>query len=350
MIRVAVAGCGNVSRSYLPDLLACPVTEVVALCDVRPERASAAAEEFGVPRSYDAVELMLRETPFDMLVNLTAMPFHAPLNRLALEAGKHVYCEKPIATTLADGRELLEIARHRGVCLRGAPNVVTSPAFAAMARAIADGEIGKPCAAHARYGSMGPDWGAWFFQEGGGSLFDLGVYNITTLTGLLGPARAVVALSGIAIPIRRAEGRDVATTAEDNTMLLLDFGDACFGCVQTGFVYRAFKSEWTLEICGTEGNVTLLGHDWAPRGIDVFSRRTNAWERRAEDQGGYHWRSGASYLARCLEEGREPAMTGEHALHVLEVMLAAMESARTGRRVEVESGFPWPVGDGESGP
>jgi predicted dehydrogenase len=343
MIRVAVAGCGNVSQAYLPELTASPYTEVVAVCDAREERAREAAKEFGVSRAYDSIEAMLRGTPFDLLVNLSAMPAHAPLNRAALEAGKHVYCEKPIATTLADGRDLLETARRRGVRLWGAPNVVTSPAFAAMARVIEESEIGKPCAAHARYGHTGPDWGAWFFQEGGGSLFDLGVYNVTTLTGLLGPARAVVALSGIAVPVRPAEGRDVATTAEDNTMLLLDFGDACFGCVQSGFVYRAYKDDWTLEVCGTEGNLTLLGYDWGPQGVDVFSKRTGAWERRAKDQGDYHWRGGASYVARCLTEGTEPLMTGEHAFHVLEVMLAAVESARTGRRVAVESRFRWPV-------
>jgi predicted dehydrogenase len=342
-VRVAVAGCGSVSRSYLPDLSASPYTEVMAVCDTQAERARETAQRFGVSRWFPSFDQMLEEAEFEMLVNLTAMPWHAPLNRKALAAGRHVFCEKPIATTLEAGAALVEEARQRNVRLWGAPNAVTSPAFACMARAIAEGEIGQPCAAHGRYGSLGPDWGAWFFQEGGGSLFDLGVYNITTLTGLLGPAHHVVALSEIAVPVRRAEGREVPTTAEDNSMLLIDFGTACYACVQTGFVYRAFKDEWTVEVCGTEGNVTLLGHDWGPKGVDVFTGHPGKWERRCVDQGGYGWWTGASYAARSLVEGTKPLMTGEHAYHVLEIMVAAKESARTGQRVPIRSTFPWPI-------
>lgn len=342
-VRVAVVGCGNVSRYYLSDLAASPWTEPVAVCDERLERARAAAEQYGVARAFDDAAAMLAAVPSDLVVNLTAMPAHAPINQLALEAGRHVYCEKPIATTLSEGEALLALARERGVRLWGAPNVVCSPAFAAMARALRAGEIGRPCAAHGRYGHTGPDWGAWFFQEGGGALFDLGVYHLTTLTGLLGPAKSVVALCGIAVGTRPAEGREVAVTAEDNVMLLIDFGDACFGCVQTGFVYGGYKEEWTVEVCGTEGSVTLLGHDWAPLGVDVCSARGAKWERRAQDPEGYGWWRGATTVAQALINGTEPLLSAEHALHVLEVMLAAKESARTGRRVPIRTTFPWPI-------
>jgi predicted dehydrogenase len=338
-IKAAVAGCGRVSEPYLADLRESPHVELVSVCDVAPERAAARAKEFGVPHHFGDFDRMLAGPPFDMLINLTAMPYHYPLNLKAIEAGRHVFCEKPIATTLAEGRRLLEEAGARGVRLFGAPNVVTSPAFRCIAEVLASGEIGRVHAAHGRYGHAGPGWGPWFYREGGGSLFDLGVYNITTLTGLLGPARGVVALSGIATPERVVEGEHLRVEADDNTMLLMDHGDAVFSGVQTGFVYRAHRSDWTLELIGTRGCVNLLGHDWGPKGVEVWTEARNGWETQCEDQQGYGWQRGASYVAGCLATGAPCLMTGEHAFHVLEVMLAALAAAKTGRRVEVESRF-----------
>jgi predicted dehydrogenase len=317
--------------------------ELVSVCDVVPERAAQRAEEFCVPHSFGDFDAMLAGPEFDLLVNLTAMPYHSALNLKALQAGRHVFCEKPIASTLEDGRRLVDEALARGVQLFGAPNAVTSPAFRCISTILASGEIGRVHAAHGRYGHAGPNWGPWFYRQGGGSLFDLGVYNITTLTGLLGPARGVMALSGIAIPERVVEGERVRVEADDNTMLLMDHGETVFSCVQTGFVYRAHRSEHTVELIGTRGCVNLLGHDWAPNGVDVWTEGRNGWETRCEDQGGYGWQCGASYVAECLATGEPCLMTGEHAFHALEVMLAALKSAETGSRVEVGSRFSWPV-------
>lgn len=342
-IRVAVAGCGSVSQYYLADLRQSLHVELVSVCDARPERAARRAEEFGVPHHFGGFDAMLAGPAFDLLVNLTAMPHHFPLNLKALQAGRHVFCEKPIATTLADGRRLLEEAAARGVQLLGAPNVVTSPAFQCMAAILASGEIGRVHAAHGRYGHGGPSWGPWFYRQGGGSLFDLGVYNVTTLTGLLGPARGVVALSGIAIPERTVEGERVSVEADDDTMLLMDHGSVVFSCVQTGFVYRVHRSDRTIELIGTHGCVNLLGHDWGPEGVEIWTEARTGWETRGEDQQSYGWQHGASSMAEGLATGQPCAMTGEHAFHVLEVMLAALESAKTGRRVEVHSRFPWPI-------
>jgi predicted dehydrogenase len=342
-IRVAVAGCGSVSGYYLPDLQGSPFVELVSVCDVVAERARQRAEKFEVPHHFGDFDAMLAGPPFDLLINLTAMPHHFPLNLKALQAGRHVLCEKPIATDLADGRRLLETAKAQGVQLFGAPNVVTSPAFRGMAAVLASGEIGRVHAAHGRYGHAGPSWGPWFYRKGGGSLFDLGVYNITTLTGLLGPARGVVALSGIAIPERRVDGEQVRVEADDNTMLLIDHGDAVFSCVQTGFVYRAHRQDRTVELIGTRGAMNLLGHDWGPKGVEVWTESRGDWETRCQDQQDFGWQTGGRYVAECLATGKPSMMTGEHAFHVLEVMLAAHQSAAGGRRVSVESRFPWPV-------
>ncbi len=342
-VRVGVVGCGSVSEHYLRDLKGSPFVEVVSVCDILRERAERRAEEFEVPHVFGSAEAMLDGPEFELLINLTSMPSHFPINLKALEAGRHVLCEKPMATSLPDARRLLDAAEVKGVRLFGAPSAVTSPAFRCLAEVVCNGELGKVQAAHGRYGHPGPSWGPWFYRKGGGCLFDLGVYNITTLTGLLGPARGVVALSGTAIPEREIEGERVRVEADDNTMLLIDHGDAVFSCVQTGFVYHSFPDDWTLELIGTRGCANLLGYDWAPRGVRVRSESTGGWETRCEDQQGYSWERGGSYIARCLAEGREPRMTAEHAFHVLEVMLAGHESASSGRRVAVHSVFDWPI-------
>jgi predicted dehydrogenase len=340
-IRIAIAGCGSVSEKYLPDIARCPYAEVVAVCDTERARAEARAAEFDIAQAFGSAADMLAGADFDLFVNLTAMPSHFELNLAALRAGKNVLCEKPIATSREDGKLLLATATERGVLMTGAPIVVTSPAFRAMARAITEGDLGRVVAARGCYGHSGPTWGPWFYRKGGGCLFDLGVYNITYFTGLLGPARSVVAMSGTAIPERYIDGERVEVEAEDNTMLLIDHGNAVFSSIQTGFGYGRYHEDRTIEVIGTGGSAYLLGWDWEPHGVEVSL--PGGWSIRAEDQDDYAWQHGASYVSECLATGRAPAVTGEHAYHVLDVMLGALESAESGRRIEVESRFAWPV-------
>jgi predicted dehydrogenase len=342
-IRVGVAGCGSVSEPYLEDLRHSPDAKIVSVCDAVPERAKARAEQFGAERWFVGAEEMLAGPGFDLFVNLTPMNEHYALNRKALEAGRHTLSEKPMALSLEEGRDLLDLAASKNVRFFASPNVVASPAFRCLAQIVASGEIGEVHAAIGRYGHSGPGWGPWFYRKGGGALFDLGVYNITTLTGLLGPARSVTALAGTALPEREVDGQIVRAEADDNVMLLMDHGNAVFSSVATGFVYRVQREERTIELIGTKGGVNMLGFDWEPKGVEVWTESSERWETRCEDQEGYRWQSGGSYVARCLATGEDSLMTAEHAFHVMEIMLAAHESSRTGRRVETGSRFPWPI-------
>jgi len=340
-IRVALIGCGSVSAKYLANLKASPFVELVAVADAVPLRAAARAKEYGIPHAFPSLEAMLSGVSFDLLINTTGMPAHFALNKRALEAGKHVFCEKPFAGTVEEGQELLDWAEKKGVRIWGAPNVVLSPQFRFMAETLTKGTLGSVHAAHACYGHGGPSWGPWFYRKGGGSLFDLGVYNVTTLTGLLGPAKAVVALAGTAVPERLVEGERVTVEADDNTMLLMDHGNAVYSHIQTGFVYGFSPNDRTIELIGTQGAIYLLGWDWAPRGVEVHTASSRT--THCEDAEGYAWHTSGSHLAECLLTGRDSPMTGEHALHVLEVMRAALQSAETGQRVAVHTTFPPPL-------
>lgn len=342
-VRVGVAGCGSVSEHYLADLKRSPFVELAAVCDTTPQRAKRRAEQFGVPAVFSSTEEMLAGADFELFINLTSMPSHYPLNRLALGAGRHVHSEKPFASTLEEGRALIEAARARGLRLTAAPNVVTSPAFRCMQALLASGEIGEVHAAHGRYGHPGPSWGPWFYRQGGGVIFDLAVYNLTFLTGLLGPARSVMAQTGIAVPERDIEGEHVVVEAEDNAMILLDHGRAVFSSIQSGFVYGRSHEERTVELIGTKGCANLLGWDWDTRGVEVASPGTDGFEVRCTDARGYRWDRCGSMAAEWIATGRRSPMTIEHAYHVLEIMLAAKRSASEGRRIALETTFEWPV-------
>lgn len=350
-IRIGVIGCGSVSHSYLPVLAKCPYAEVVSLCDIRPERARKQAETFKVAHHYPHIDKMLAGEPFDFLINLTDMQEHEHLNRQALDAGKHVWSEKPIANSLAAGQKLLRIAKEKKRRLWGAPITVQSPQFAFMARTLGQGALGRVAAAHADYGHEGPNWSSFFYEKGGGSMPDLAVYNMTSLTGLLGPAKHVSAMLSVVTPERdiTTKGK-IKVTEEDNAMVLLDHGKGVISHVQSGFNYfnphghdGSGEQRHTITIVGSGGFMGLVGYDWAPLGVDLATHKQPKLERHVTDAKGYIWQQGAALAAECLATGRELLVTPEHALHVLEIITAARESQKTGRRIALTSTFKWPV-------
>ncbi len=217
-IRVAVIGCGSVSNRYLPQLKSSSLIEVVSLCDIRYERAVAQNKQYSVNAAlYPNINEMLSGIPFDMMVTLTDMQVHGELNKKALLAGKHVWSEKPMANTYAEGKALLELAKSKGLRIWGAPAVVNSPQFAFMSKSIQEGNLGLISSAHGQYGHTGPTWSAFFYEKGGGSMPDLGVLNMATLTGLLGPAKSVMAMTSIVTPERKVDDKGkIKVAAEDN--------------------------------------------------------------------------------------------------------------------------------------
>ncbi len=350
-IRIGVIGCGSVSGAYLPVLTKCPYAEVVSLCDIRPERVRKRAEQFKIAHHYPHIDQMLAGEPFDLLINLTDMQEHEHLNRQALEAGKHVWSEKPIANSLSAGQELLRLAKQKSKRLWGAPITAQSPQFAFMARKLAQGALGRVAAAHADYGHEGPNWSSFFYEKGGGSMPDLMVYNITSLTGLLGPAKHVTAMLSIVTPERdiREKGK-IKVTEEDNAMILLDHGKGVISHIQSGFNYfnphgHSGKDEkrHTITIVGSGGFMGLVGYDWEPLGVDLATKKEPKLERQVTNAEGYIWQLGGALAAECLATGKELLVTPEQALHVLEIITSARESQETGKRIALTSTFKWPI-------
>ena len=339
-VRLGILGCGNVLTAYrttIERLRQSGLAVVARACGRESQRSAAQACLGDVPFTVEARDLV-QAPDVDAIVVLTSMPQHAALARSALEAGKHVLVEKPFATRIEDGLALLELARRGPSHLVCAPFTTLSPTFRALLRRLRNGDIGKVCSARARYGWSGPWWNEWFYRPGGGCLFDLGIYSVTTLTGLLGPARRVLAMTGIAVPEREIQGRSIAVEAEDTAQVLLDFGAGTSAVVTTGFTIQKYRSP-ALELYGTTGVLQLLGDDWDPDGYELWQNATGCWQLYPETHPDWPWTDGLRDLVEAIHDRRPPETRIDHALHVLEVLLAAQRSGREGRAIDIQYDF-----------
>lgn len=350
-LRVALIGCGSVSNRYLPQLKSSALIDVVSLCDIKYERAVAQAKQFNVPNTYPNIDKLLAGVPFDMMVTTTDMQVHGELNKKALMAGKHVWSEKPMANTYAEGKALLALAKSKKLRLWGAPAVVNSPQFAFMSKTIQEGKLGRIASAHGQYGHTGPTWSAFFYEKGGGSMPDLGVYNMATLTGLLGPARSVMAMTSIVNPERTVDDKGkIKVEAEDNAHILLQHDNNVISHVMCGFNYfdphgheAKGQSLHSIQIYGDYGNMRLIGYDWETSGVMLDTSWTEPPKLYAADSEGYEWQEGARVTGESIIKGIEPKINVEHALHVLEIIEAARKSSATGKKILLESKFKWPM-------
>jgi predicted dehydrogenase len=351
-IRVAIIGCGSVSNRYIPHLQSSALIEIVSLCDIRYERAVVQNEQYKVKAAtYPDIEAMLKGVPFDMMVTLTDMQQHGELNKKALQAGKHVWSEKPMANTYAEGKALLELAKSKQLRLWGAPAVVNSPQFAFMSKCIQEGKLGKVASAHGQYGHTGPGWSSFFYEKNGGSMPDLGVYNMATLTGLLGPAKSVMAMLSIVNQERTIDEKGkIKVEEEDNAHVLMDHGNGIISHVMCGFNYfdphgHEAKGQQlhSIQIFGDKGNMRMIGYDWETNGVIL----DDSWEKPGQlyekETGGYVWQEGATKVAESIVNKTEPLINVEHALHVLEIIEAARKSSATGKKITLTSTFKWPV-------
>lgn len=371
-VRIGVLGAGDIgAKTYIPGtarLAREGKLELVAVCDAVEERARLAASQNGVPKVFTSYDEMLECGGVDAVLNLTPMQFHAEATLKAIAAGKHVYTEKPLATTLEDADRIIEAGRAAGVIVACAPAIMTHPENQEIKRLIRQGAIGKICYSRARGSHPGPAWlldypndPTWFYQPGAGPMFDMGVYPITYVTGFLGPAKRVVALSGISIPKRdvragSAKGKVVDVNVDDNTAILLDFGDANFAHIDASFCVFSSKGP-RAEFYGSKGAIVLNSTPEEPpyeifrdepehelRGWltpeRVYRGRVNPPRRRNEiSEQVWSFANGVANFAAAIEKKEELVLTPEHGRHVLEIMLKSYESARSGRTLDLTTTF-----------
>jgi predicted dehydrogenase len=369
-LRLGVLGAGMIatgSVGVLPNLASIRhKAEVVAIADVAPDLARSVAATFDIPQSFTSLEAMLDGAELDAVLNLTPIPAHGETCVQILEAGKHLATEKPLATSMADADRICDLAVERDLTVVCAPYNMLYPDRAEARRLVRDGAIGKVAFARVRSSHGGPASGAWpadptwFYQKGSGPLFDMGVYGIHEITGILGPARRVVAFSGITEPTRTVrggpfQGKQIDVTADDNVLMLLDFGESTFAVVDGTFNVNAGRGP-KLEIFGREGTINLSGRPFGGEGpaLEIFQLDAvgglRGWLTPELPDGDapmrrmmtLHRAVLVDHLADCVAAGARPTLNLEHARHVLEIMLKADESARSGRAVDLTTTFSLP--------
>ena len=351
-LKVAVIGCGSVSNRYIPHLQTSSLLEIVSLCDIKYERALEQNKKYSVnAATYPHIDKMLAGVPFDMMITTTDMQMHGELNKKALLAGRHVWSEKPMANTYAEGKALFDLAKSKGLKIWGAPAVVNSPQFAFMSKCLQEGKLGRVASAHGQYGHTGPTWSAFFYEKGGGSMPDLGVYNMATMTGLLGPAKSVMAMTSIVNPERTVDDKGkIKVEAEDNAHILLEHDKGIISHVMCGFNYfdphghdAKGQTLHSIQIYGDYGNMRLIGYDWEPLGVYLDTSWTEPAKLYQENPEGYQWQEGATKIGEALLKNIAPRIAAEHALHVLEIIEAARASSASGKKIMLQSTFKWPM-------
>lgn len=348
-LGIGVIGCGNISTTYLRNAALFHGVALRACADLNPDLAALRAGEYGLRAL--AAEDLLAAPEVDLVLNLTIPAAHFDISMQALTAGKHVFTEKPLATTAALGRRLVDEAEARGLLIGSAPDTFLGAAGRQARRLMEAGAIGRTVTGTAFM--MGRGMEHWhpnpqfYYQPGGGPVLDMGPYYLTMLVNLLGPVRRVqaVATSGQAERLIIAEGPLRGTTfpvgTPTNVLSLLEF--AAGATVTFGASWDVFRhSGHPIELHGTEGSLRLpdpdtfggtvslsdRGADWADHPSETQLYGARNWPFAAPDRANYRM-LGVADLAAALIEGRAPRASGQLALHVLEVMEAILTAGAT---------------------
>jgi len=344
-------------RGILPHLAQPDVHErvrVTAVCDPVPGRAERAAERFGVPRAFLSVEELLAEGDVDAVSIASPIGLHFEHGRRALLAGKHVHFNKTMAVSVDQATEIIDLARERALRIVASPGEMLRPHNRETRRLIERGALGRLCwaicgAAFGRYhedepervgeagaSAIDPSW--YFRRPGGGPLYDMTVYALHGLTGILGPARRVTAFSGVRVPKRSFQGRAVPTDADDNTLMLLDFGDNLFAFVY-GTAAGAVVTDppFSGTYFGTEGTIAGLALDGRPLdGAGASLPHVVGAHREIPEE---HVFADIMQLVDWINDGTPSIATAEHARHVIEIIEAAYRSSETRRAQELRTTF-----------
>ncbi len=344
-MRVGIVGCGAISGAYLEHGKALDAIEYVACADLLEEAAQKRAAEFDIPRVC-SVEALLADDSIDIVLNLTVPRAHAPVSLAAIEAGKHVYNEKPLGANREEGRRIIEAAKAKGVRVGCAPDTFLGAGHQTARKLIEDGAIGKPVAAVAFMLGRGHE--SWhpnpefYYEPGGGPMFDMGPYYLTDLVQLIGPIRRVSGSTAICITPRTIThdksgklGKKIEVETPDHVAGTIEFANGAVGTIITSFAVAAHTLP-RIQIYGTEG--TLEAPD--PNGFDgevkIKTAGDDGWRVVAPTHPtGYGRAAGLADMAQAIAADRPHRASGDLAFMVLDAMQGVLESGETGKAVNL---------------
>lgn len=351
--HVGIIGCGNISGIYIRNLSSLyRQMRITAVCDVLEARARDAVAELEDVKIYLDYHDIIQDPQVDIILNLTTPPLHFPVIKNALEAGKHVYTEKPLALTLEEGIVLSRLAREKGLSVGCSPDTVLGSGIQTCRKAIDGGFIGKPVAASAFMVCRGhelwhPEPG-FYYQKGGGPLFDMGPYYIGSLFQMLGPISHVAAMNSRAFDERiiytgSQAGHSFPVDVDTHLVGLLRFHSGAICTMTMSFDVWKTKAS-SIEVCGTEGTLTVPDPDCFSGDIELYRPETGVFAP-LPDMFPYRERSyekncrglGIAEMASAIRCDRKPRTDIEIGLHILEVLCAFEKSQSSGMILEMQT-------------
>jgi predicted dehydrogenase len=341
--NVGIIGVGNISPAYIKGCRAFDILDLVACADLDVARARQVAQEHAIPRVLTVDELVA-DPQIDVVINLTIPAAHAAVSRRVLEEGKHLYSEKPLATSFEDGRKLLALAQAKGLRIGCAPDTFMFAPHQTARRLLDEGTIGDPVAAVGFMVSHGPEqWHPnpdFFFAPGGGPMLDMGPYYVTCLVNLLGPARRVSGAARASFPTRTAgvDGHTIPVATPTHYSTTIEFESGAVATLIMSFDVWGHKLP-VMEVYGTAGTMTIPDpNGWNPRETRVYVPEKHDWDVMPMPYRD-HWARGIGVadMAYAIRSGRAHRASGDLALHVLEIMFAVEQASNSGQYVELST-------------
>ena len=347
---IGIVGCGSISMDYAVGLQKYPFLHLRACTDLDERRAKKLAEDYGIPGVY-SFDAMLADPHIELIVNLTPPLAHVPVSTEVVKAGKHVYCEKPFAPTFKEAAALVKLAQSMGVRVGSAPDTFLGAGIQTCRSLIRDRHvIGTPVAATAFYASHGHEtWHPrpeFFYQNGGGPLFDMGAYYITALVTLLGSVRRVGGVGHASLQERmivntpERHGERIPVETPTHITGFLEFEDNVVATMLMSFDVWDHHLPF-VEIYGTTGSMVVPNPSTFEGPIQLRPCDGPEWQSvPLEFPRGLHRGIGVADMAFSIMQNEPHRSTAELALHVTEVMEALSASCSTGKVVDIQTTCP----------
>ena len=350
-VNVGVVGCGNISTIYLTNLtgMFADKVNVVAVCDLIKEKALDAQKKYNIPKAYFTDEDIMADEEIELIVDITNPDQHCLVNTLALKAGKHAYCEKPLAICREDGEAQVKLAKEKGLLLGGAPDTFMGGGIQTCRKLIDDGWIGDVVAVNASMRCHGHEsWHpnpAFYYQVGGGPMFDMGPYYLTCMVNLVGAVDSVMAYTRVTFPHRLITSQPLRGTVVDvevptHIAGVMKFENGAIGTLTTTFdVYDDHQA--CVEVFGSRGSIIVPDPNCFGGPIQLM-RAGAAHYEEVPVVYGYQENSrglGVADMCQALREGRTPRANCGQTFHVLDLMCAFHDSANTGAEKKLQKGF-----------
>ncbi len=346
-LRVGVIGCGNIAGRYVSDMQRYSEVEVVGATDVDVARAQTFAQEHKI-KAYADLDALLADDSIQLVVNLTSHFAHLEITTQALNAGKHVHSEKPLALTFAEASSLVDLARAKGLRLGSSPFTLMGEAQQTAWKLIREGKAGKIRVAYAEV-----NWGrieAWHPAPGPfyevGALFDVGVYPLTILTAMFGPARRVQSYGKVLYPDRvTREGVPFHINTPDFVVSMIELADGTVVRLTTNFYVGHHNKQIGIEFHGDAGSVYLS--NWHNFDGEVqytpYGESYQPVPLLKEAYNGVPWGAGIRDMALAMRDNRPHRFTGEQAAHVVDILESSVKSMQTQAPVSLSSSFTPPA-------